>query len=144
MNINIYSSCIAAELAPNMVVDTDRYGLLVLDEIRKLTHDGRLVVDVYGRRPDAPEDSKNRRRVRYAIDDTVQLDPEDAVAHKAWNRIVDAVHDAAASYEDENPDNTAPWAVADGQTVRVRVGSETLVATIAALPAPPPDPDDVF
>lgn len=143
MNIEIYSTCLAAELAPNMVVNSDRYGLLVVDEVRKLYDGGRIVVDVYGRRPDAPEDSKNRRRVRYAIDDTVQLDPEDAVAHKAWNRIVDAVRDAAAAYEDENPDST-PWVVADGQTVRVRVGGETLVATIAALPAPPPDPDDVF
>lgn len=130
MKIEIYSAAEAARLAPNMVIDTDRYGPLVIDEVRKTWNGTGEVVDAYGRRPDAPEDSKQRRRVRFAAADVVRLQPDVATASAAWTRVVDAVRDAVESWADDHGDEELPlWDVLDDGTIRVRVDGAYITFT---------------
>jgi hypothetical protein len=138
VNISIYSTCPATQLEPNAVVDTDKHGPLVIDEVRKLWdpgYSGRVVVDVYGRRPDAPEDAKNRRRVRFDGDEIVRLQPGAVLASMAWQTIIENVGCADLTDEEEDP-----FTILGPGIVRVNVKGFSVTFTDGAYISPAEDP----
>lgn len=134
MRINVYIRQPASDLDPGAVVDTERHGPLVVDEVRKtFDADGVGQVDVYGRPPESPDGK--RRRARYDIADDALVIPSEAEQVVAWNALQSAVELAVEEYDED----AAPLWNIDGARIKVQLDAGPTVVTFDAVSAYPPE-----